>query len=436
MELCLIKSTKYCIKNCEPIIERHRWLQETSRQQLMVRWQWRSENSQNTRGGLTPLPTPYLPLTTRSFNIHLKYKRRCLDGFEWGENPSNIFCLRSHSRDPNLWARRDAGTITWSLALANRSQRTMQLVVQSVTIEDFDILETYGTSPQGDLISPILDASWKVSSPAEKVARNTWGIAQQREIFLKDPTAIFLKVVDKESNEIISLARWHHYLEGFRYPEHARLEFDAFTQSEDDASWPAEINAALYRGLTSSCFSTRQQWQKPGPSWGIFPSDMVIILLTSNSLYNAHDSYWIPKMRRREIVGRMGACQSCWGKESRRTLREVLKVLLCMRSVAFGLLMRRLRKGKQLDLIKIFRWRTWLGILHQQAHNGMIRDIFIWLSFSDEVLWSLSKLETSVNEVVRAQAQFKRPVFQEAWLDCILQYESFRESLGDTRTSR
>jgi hypothetical protein len=153
----------------------------------------------------------------------------------------------------------------------------MQLVVQPVAIKDFDILETYGSSPQGDLISPILDASWKVSSPAEKVARNTWGTAQQREIFLKDPTAIFLKVVDKESNEIISLARWHHYSEGFRYPEHARLEFDAFTQSEDDASWPGEINAALYRGLTNSCFSTRQKWQKPGPSWGMFSSDMVII---------------------------------------------------------------------------------------------------------------------------------------------------------------
>lgn len=229
----------------------------------------------------------------------------------------------------------------------------MVFVVENVTLEDFVILESYGSSEpeHGDLISPFLATGWPASTTEERIARNTWGTAQQREIFLHDPTAVFMKVVDTETQNIISMSRWHRYPQGYDYLKHSSLEFNAFTKSEIDLQWPTGINEALYKGLLRGVFPLRQKWQKPGPCW-------ICATLMTRTGYH------------RKGAGRM---LIEWGLErANKTaflhiLKEALMELHSIKDADLRSWMLLLLMALRLDSIMIYPSRKWPGI-RQSAH--------------------------------------------------------------------
>lgn len=94
----------------------------------------------------------------------------------------------------------------------------MPLQVLPVVLADFDALETFTEEQGGTLIDPMLLDAWPVSTSEEADRRNKWSAAQNRRRFRIDKSARFVKVIDTDlepSDQIISLARWHDYPEGF-----------------------------------------------------------------------------------------------------------------------------------------------------------------------------------------------------------------------------
>lgn len=53
-------------------------------------------------------------------------------------------------------------------------------------------------------ISPFLN-------PADTTASEKQFAQSQRDVLLNDPTAFFLKVVDRTTREIVACAKWHHF---------------------------------------------------------------------------------------------------------------------------------------------------------------------------------------------------------------------------------
>lgn len=145
------------------------------------------------------------------------------------------------------------------------------LTVAPLELSDFDTLETFSAANGGDCAPPVLPFTWPTSTDAEATARNKWSIAQQREMFLCDPTARFVKAVllhdEKTEAEIVSLARWHFYPTGFKYSEHMALELDALAPPDSPPTWPEGLNGRLHAGMLKHIFGTREEWTGTGPMW-------------------------------------------------------------------------------------------------------------------------------------------------------------------------
>ena len=93
------------------------------------------------------------------------------------------------------------------------------LRVSPVELNDFERMSAYDDTTTGDLSHPFLAVTWPASTHDETAARTHWSMKQQREQFLTDPTAVFMKVVDDETGEIVSLARWHFFRDGYKHPQ-------------------------------------------------------------------------------------------------------------------------------------------------------------------------------------------------------------------------
>lgn len=94
----------------------------------------------------------------------------------------------------------------------------MPLQIAPVVLSDFDTIISHATrfAPGDDLVAPpISPLCWPVQSSDDALRRRQFNMAHQRERFLKEPSARFMKVVDNDSGEIICLARWHYYPEGY-----------------------------------------------------------------------------------------------------------------------------------------------------------------------------------------------------------------------------
>jgi GNAT superfamily N-acetyltransferase len=110
----------------------------------------------------------------------------------------------------------------------------MPLQVLPLDVSDFDQLVQHADtgSPGDDCVAPPNPVAWPVATPAEAQTRAHCAFALQKRRFLKDPTVRFLKVVDTEMGEestsnggnIVAVARWHYYPEGYDYDRDAHWE--------------------------------------------------------------------------------------------------------------------------------------------------------------------------------------------------------------------
>ena len=144
----------------------------------------------------------------------------------------------------------------------------MSLKVEPVTSQDFETMSTYKFHQGGDLIAPLVPRFWPTSADDEpNGARNRWSLRQQRAFFNEDPTVRFMKCVDTSNGEIISLARWHYYENGYKHPEFTALELNG-TAPDAEQTWPGAANGALAKAIIVPILEDRPRWSGDSPQWG------------------------------------------------------------------------------------------------------------------------------------------------------------------------
>lgn len=92
---------------------------------------------------------------------------------------------------------------------------------------DFDTIISHASRfPTGDdlVAPPISPFYWLVQNSDDALRGLQFNMAYQRERFLKEPSARFMKVIDDENGKIICLARWHYYPEGYVYERDIKWE--------------------------------------------------------------------------------------------------------------------------------------------------------------------------------------------------------------------
>ena len=166
--------------------------------------------------------------------------------------------------------------------LTNRS--TSSLVLQVVRLEDFDIVAKHQFFDGGDLVPPPTSPlCWPVKTPEEAGSRLKYSTHQQRQRFLYDRTTRFMKVVDTSTSphEIISMARWHYYPEGFNWRGRTWQDMDSipapnFATGETPEILPLDpktqgrlppegFNTDLYNFIVGTTIEARGGWHRGGP---------------------------------------------------------------------------------------------------------------------------------------------------------------------------
>ncbi|KIW16102.1 hypothetical protein PV08_06153 [Exophiala spinifera] len=142
----------------------------------------------------------------------------------------------------------------------------MAFDVAAVVDADFDRMLKYTDETGGTLAAPLVLATWPTSSPDETARRNEWSIGQQRWQFHNDPTTRFMKVEDANTGEIVSLARWHRYSDG--YPlEDKYTEIDVFAPPGSSPKFPQGLNGLLHAGLLEALLDRRPDYINRGVAW-------------------------------------------------------------------------------------------------------------------------------------------------------------------------
>lgn len=153
----------------------------------------------------------------------------------------------------------------------------MPLRVFLFRLDDFDAIIAQATSstPGNDLIGAPNPWVWPVTTMEEAKFRINFCMALQRKRFLEDATCCFVKVVDLPSDDcaegdgqIISLARWHRYPNGFSYQEHGHWELAAPFAETYDGGVPDTFNMHLHDLIFTQRDRYREQWISKGkPVW-------------------------------------------------------------------------------------------------------------------------------------------------------------------------
>ena len=152
----------------------------------------------------------------------------------------------------------------------------MALEVLPLTATDIQIIQTYTSANGGPLTDPLLLDCWRIDSLADEIGRNAWDAEQKTWRLLNDRTAHFVKVVDLDRpDEIISVARWHHYDQGYSVEE-AWMEIDCFsppTSSSLNAngrSIPPALDMAGLRAFIDEASKQREDCPlTKGPCWSM-----------------------------------------------------------------------------------------------------------------------------------------------------------------------
>lgn len=143
----------------------------------------------------------------------------------------------------------------------------MPLKLDKISLEDFDVMVNHAkTYTVGDdLVGPPTPVCWLVSSPAEAEKRLRFHMAKQRSRFLGDRTATYLKIIDEDTGEIVSIARWHYYPRGYSYTD--GIEWEVHSPIEGQL-FPEGMNIELHNFILSARDAERQNWMvKDEPCW-------------------------------------------------------------------------------------------------------------------------------------------------------------------------
>ncbi|KAH6713729.1 hypothetical protein BKA61DRAFT_688960 [Leptodontidium sp. MPI-SDFR-AT-0119] len=143
----------------------------------------------------------------------------------------------------------------------------MLLKLCGVQVEDFDIMTNHADiyPPGDDLIGLPTPICWPVSSKSEAKERLKFHMSQQRKRFLGDRTATYLKVIDDETEEIISIARWHYYPNGYSYADGIGWEIHSPVEGKP---FPEGMNIELHNYILQERDGKRKDWMVENePCW-------------------------------------------------------------------------------------------------------------------------------------------------------------------------
>lgn len=143
----------------------------------------------------------------------------------------------------------------------------MPLVLEEVKLSDFPKIASYiDPSDQGDdLVSPAVSPAFPVTNEEDARARIALSNKQQEDFLRLDPTTRIAKVVDTDqgANEIIALARWNRYQEGFKA---SRLDYCGDADPDEGSSWPEGMDVKFYKELCDAVY-LHADWMGKGPYW-------------------------------------------------------------------------------------------------------------------------------------------------------------------------
>ncbi|KXL45600.1 hypothetical protein M433DRAFT_154303 [Acidomyces richmondensis BFW] len=148
----------------------------------------------------------------------------------------------------------------------------MGLSISPATAEDLEDAKTIcGIDPfDGGFASPLVRMCWPISNPhnVEVLRRRAeWSMAQQLDILRNDPSVRMTKVVDDTTGEIVNLARWQDYSEGYVDPPNTPSGVSGIKDTSDISTWPEELQVERFLDILKTLFAARQNWMGRGKYW-------------------------------------------------------------------------------------------------------------------------------------------------------------------------
>ncbi|KAH7346605.1 hypothetical protein BKA65DRAFT_502858 [Rhexocercosporidium sp. MPI-PUGE-AT-0058] len=143
----------------------------------------------------------------------------------------------------------------------------MSLKLSEVQVEDFDAMINHANlyPPGDDLVGMPTPICWPVSSKSEAQERLRFHMSQQKRRFFGDRTATYLKVIDDDTKEIISIARWHYYPNGYSYADGIGWEIHSLAEG---SVFPEEMNIELHNFILQERDAERKGWMIANePCW-------------------------------------------------------------------------------------------------------------------------------------------------------------------------
>lgn len=151
--------------------------------------------------------------------------------------------------------------------MLRRLSMSPKLKLLEIRLEDFDTMVNHARIyPVGDdLVGPPTPICWPVFSQIEAQERLRFHMSKQRGRFLGDRSATYLKIVDEDTEEIVSIARWHYYPHGYSYADGIEWEIHSPVEGK---LFPREMNIELHNYILSARDAERENWMaKDEPCW-------------------------------------------------------------------------------------------------------------------------------------------------------------------------
>lgn len=149
----------------------------------------------------------------------------------------------------------------------------MPLNVLPMRLIDFDVIIAHATlfEPGDDLVGPPIPFTYPVATRAQASRRLRFAMDRQRTRFQEDPTARYIKVVetcpdaqDPHDGDIVSMARWHFYPDGYCYDSMVHWELAGPAPVQDEVTTTAAFNHELHDFILDTRDRARAAWAPKG----------------------------------------------------------------------------------------------------------------------------------------------------------------------------
>lgn len=138
----------------------------------------------------------------------------------------------------------------------------MTFTIEPVTLSDFEkFMQLPG---EDDLVNvPFKPLCWPVRRDGDAKARREYYHNRQRQRFLIDPSTRYVKCIDQSSGEIVSLANWHYYPNGYDTEKEHWKAIDALAPPGTTGERPPGFDFDLFASLSES-MKLRDDWLPRG----------------------------------------------------------------------------------------------------------------------------------------------------------------------------